>query len=194
MARRFWRAVNYLEPAIGRTPYWVWEDGIIPDGAGAWAENAPPPPIGRVSGPPGIFCAGVTNLILRHAKKRVPFRLNFPDPRFDGGIAAYWDGELGPGYYHEYEEPFNLRRAERWANRTNCGVIVGHPYSGPQLANQGHIAVVLPRHTDGENYVLQSNFGDGLNWSYTIEQSHDGGYYTTMVHPENWLLYQGDEF
>ena len=36
--------------------------------------------------------------------------------------------------------------------------------------------------------------GPDLNWDYTIEQSDAGGYYTDMVHPENWSEYDGDEF
>ena len=74
---RFWKAIEYLRPAIGRTPYWVWEEGIIPEGPGAFATNRPVPSIEFVKGEPGIFCAGLTNLILRHAGKRVPTKGNF---------------------------------------------------------------------------------------------------------------------
>jgi hypothetical protein len=34
----------------------------------------------------------------------------------------------------------------------------------------------------------------GLNWGWTIEESHDGGYYEYMVEPKNWIDYKGDEF
>jgi hypothetical protein len=192
-SRDFWQAIRYLRPAIGKAQYWVWTNGIIPDGPGAFAYNGPPPPIKRVING-GIFCAGVPNLILRHVGKRVPYRLNNRSPLYDGGIAAYFDGVLGDGYFHDFDRPFNIAAAKRMANRSNCGVLIGRPYSGAALPDQGHVAVVLPAHTDGNNYVLQSNGGDGLNWTYTIEQSHNGWYYTTMVSPDNWFKYSGDEF
>jgi hypothetical protein len=34
----------------------------------------------------------------------------------------------------------------------------------------------------------------GLNWGWTIEESHDGGYYEYMVEPKNWIDYKGDEY
>lgn len=140
-------------------------------------------------------CAGVTNLILRHAGKRVPTK---GDLSLDGGLAAYFRGYYGDGYYTGYDEPFDMAKAKRWADETNCGVMIGKGYYGPGLDDQGHVAVLLPRYTDGKYYVLQSYGGyakwPGLNWDRTIEQSHDGGYYKLMVHPENWLLYKGDEY
>lgn len=196
-AKAFWNAIDYLRPAIGdrRTPYWVWEDGIIPDGPGAFAINRPAPSIEYVRGEPGIFCAGVTNLILRHAGKRVPTKGN---PAFDGGLAAYFHGHFGDGYYTGHDEPFDMAKAKKWADETNCGVMIGKGYFGAGLDDQGHVAVLLPRHTDGKCYVLQSYGGypkwPGLNWDATIEASHAGGYYKRMVHPENWLLYEGDEY
>jgi len=49
--------------------------------------------------------------------------------------------------------------------------------------------------------VLQSfpfgpNGEPGLNTDYTIEQSHDGGYYEYAVRPHNWINYSdpADEF
>ena len=195
MSKRFWNAINWLTPAIGETPYWVWEEGIIPEGPGAYATNRPVPSIAFVKGEPGIFCAGVANLILRHAGKRVPSK---GDLRYDGGVAAYFRGALGDGYYTGYDEDFDLKQAKRWANKTGTGVLIGRGYFGMDLADQGHVAILLPEYTDGLNYVLQSFGGyekwPGLNWSSTIEQSHDGGYYTRMVHPKNWLDYSGDEF
>jgi len=196
-AKVFWDAIDYLRPAIGqkRTPYWVWEDGIVPDGPGAFAINRPVPSIEYVKGEPGIFCAGVTNLILRHAGKRVPTRGSLA---FDGGLAAYFHGMYGDGYYTGFDEPFDMAKAKKWADEMNCGVMIGKGYYGTGLDSQGHVAVLLPKHTDGKYYVLQSYGGypkwPGLNWDATIEQSNAGGYYKRMVHPENWLLYEGDEY
>ncbi|MEJ7842333.1 MAG: GH25 family lysozyme [Rubrobacter sp.] len=140
-------------------------------------------------------CAGVTNLILRQAGKRVPTKGNLA---FDGGIAAYFHGQYGDGYYTGHDETFDMAKAKKWADETNCGVMIGKGYYGAGLDDQGHVAVLLPRHTDGKYYVLQSYGGypkwPGLNWDSTIEASHAGGYYKRMVHPENWLLYQGDEY
>lgn len=196
-AKAFWDAIDYLRPAIGNktTPYWVWEDGIIPDGPGAFAVNRPVPSIEYVKGEPGIFCAGVTNLILRHAGKRVPTRGSLA---FDGGIAAYFHGMYGDGYYTGYDEPFDMAKAKKWADETNCGAMIGKGYYGTDLDSQGHVAVLLPKYEDGNFYVLQSYGGyarwPGLNWDVTIERSNAGGYYKRMVHPENWLLYEGDEY
>lgn len=185
--------INWLRPAIGKTPYWIWKSGIIPDGPGAFATNKPVPSIEFVKGEPGIFCAGVANLMLRFVGKRVPTKGNLS---LDGGIAAYFSGAFGPGYYSDYDEPFNMAKAKKWADDTGLPVMVGKGYKGPALADQGHVALMLPRYTDGKYYVLQS-YGPkwpGLNWDATIEQSHAGGYYEVMVHPDNYFSYAGDEF
>ena len=58
-----------------------------------------------------------------------------------------------------------------------------------QVASEGHVAVVLP-----SGYVLQAFPAAGLNWDYTIEESHDGGYYEVMVAPWNWIDYEGETF
>jgi hypothetical protein len=135
----------------------------------------------------GIFCAGVPNLFLRGVGKRVPTRGN---PYYDGGVAAYfWSPLYGNGYFTGYDEPFNLAKAKRWAQETRSGVLIGREYRGEALLDQGHVAILLP-----SGYVLQSNVGDGLNWKWTIEESHAGGFYTRMVHPTNWIDYEGDEF
>ena len=61
--------------------------------------------------------------------------------------------------------------------------------SNGQVASEGHVAIVLP-----SGFVLQAYPAAGLNWDVTIEDSHDGFYYQVMVHPENWIDYEGDEF
>ena len=190
---RFYKAIRYLEPAIDRTAYWIWRSGIIPDGPGAYAHNSKLPGIQAVING-GIFCAGVGNVSTRAVGKRVATR---GDARYDGGVAAYWRSPWGDGYFTGYDEPFDLAKAKRWARETRSGVLIGREYSGGDsapLAQQGHVAVLLP-----SGYVLQSwlsypNGKGGLNWDYTIEADHAGWYYTRMVHPENWIEYAGDEF
>jgi hypothetical protein len=50
----------------------------------------------------------------------------------------------------------------------------------------GYVLQAAPFHTGGS--------GRDTNWDYTIEDSHDGFYYEVMVHPRNWINYEGDEF
>jgi hypothetical protein len=187
-------AIRYLEPLIGQMPYWVWESGPVPDGEGAYAVNGPPPPVEELRGK-RIFCAGVPNICRRIAGKVIPNRGN---ELYDGGVAAYFDSptineETGTrGFWASYglEEPFDLATAKQWAYNTRSMVLIGREYTGGEsadLASQGHVALLLP-----SGYVLQSFQSDasgwpGLNWDYTIEESHDGGYYTKMVAPWNWL-------
>jgi hypothetical protein len=97
----------------------------------------------------------------------------------------------GAGYYTGFDEAFNLAKAKKWARDTRSGVLIGRAYQS--VFAQGHVAILLP-----SGFVLQSFDGGGgwpgLNWDFTIEQSHDGGFYTRMVHPANWIDYKGDEF
>jgi hypothetical protein len=196
----FYSGLTYVEPLIGNMLYWVWVGGTVPDGEGMYAVNEPLPPNSQLFGL-GINCAGAINLFFRAAGKRVPTRDN---EFFDGGVGAYFDSptldpELGNnGYFHGYDEPLDLAKAKGWAEETRSGVLLGRPYVNETLAGQGHVAVLLP-----SGYVLQSfqfnpNGQPGLNWDYTIEESNfdafEGDYYKRMVHPENWIDYEGDEF
>lgn len=186
---RLYKFIRYLEPAIGRTPYWTWQDGIIPDGPGAYAVNKRVPEISVViSG--GMFCAAVPNLALRCDGKRIPFRPNFPDLRYDGGIAAYFYGVYGAGYFTGYDEPFDLARAKNWARETRSGVLLGRGYWGKALWQQGHVAILLP-----SGYVLQSTPAGGLNWNNHIDSEWQGWEYNNgvMVHPSNWIEYEQED-
>jgi len=181
----FRKGLDYILPIIGRREYWVWSSGIVPDGEGMYAVNAPLPPVEQIG---RINCAGVTNLFFRAMRKRIPTR---GDPHYDGGVAAYAGGLFGPGYFEGYSEPFELGKAKRWAQETRCGVLLLRPYWNASLSGQGHVAILLP-----SGYVLQSfpnMHGPDLNWDYTIEQSSAGDYYTDMVHPENWSEYEDPE-
>lgn len=180
--------IVWIDNIVGRAPYWVWKGGIIPDGPGAYAVNEP---IGsrnemrdRIMNR-GLFCAAVPNLALRTCGKRIPTK---GDPTLDGGIAAYFTGKFGPGYFSNYDEPFNLDKAVRWAQETRSGVLLGQGYWGPEIWQQGHTGILLP-----SGYILQSAFGEGLHWYRTIYQEraywNDGG---VMVAPWNWIEYKGD--
>jgi GH25 family lysozyme M1 (1,4-beta-N-acetylmuramidase) len=183
----FAQGYKYVMQLNDRTNYWVWSSGPVPDGEGAYAVNKPLPSVNQLKGK-RMFCAGVPNLFRRAAGKSVPTRGN---PLYDGGVAAYWYtpafGGLGPGFFSSVDVPFHLPTAKKWAAESGSGVLVGRIYRNNTLSGQGHVAIVLP---DGK--VLQSfQFGadgePGLNDNYTIEQSHDGGYYEVMVHPKDWI-------
>jgi GH25 family lysozyme M1 (1,4-beta-N-acetylmuramidase) len=184
---KFAAGYKYAMQLNNRMKYWVWASGHVPEGEGAYAVNKALPPADQLKGR-RIFCAGVPNLIRRAAGKTVPTRGN---TLYDGGIAAYFYtaafGGLGPGFFSGVDVPFNLATAKKWARETGSGVLVGRCYRNNSLAGQGHVAILLP---DGK--VLQSfQFGadgePGLNTDYTIEQSHAGGYYEVMVHPNAWI-------
>jgi hypothetical protein len=186
---RLYKFILYIEPVIGEASYWVWEDGIVPDGPGAYAVNEPVPDIPVVIDG-GIFCAGVPNLALRCDGKRIPFRPNDPDLRYDGGVASYFYGLYGPGYFTGYDVPFDLGTAKRWARRTRSGVLLGKGYWGTALWQQGHVAILLP-----SGYLLQSTPAGGLNWDSHIDYEWQSwaNNYGVMVHPENWIEYYQEE-
>jgi hypothetical protein len=187
---RLYKFIRYIEPAIGEADYWPWKGGTVPAGPGAYAINKRVPDVSVVR-TGDIFCAGVPNLALRCDGKRIPFRPNFPDPHFDGGIAAYFSGVYGPGYFTGYDVPFNLANAKRWARETRSGVLLGRGYWGVALGNQGHTAILLP-----SGYLLQSTPAGGLNWDSHIDWEwqtwapNRGG---VMLHPSDWLEYHEDE-
>lgn len=186
-SRRF---IEYIEPMIHYgMPYYVWPGGGVPDGQGAYAYNGPAPAHSYLRGK-SIFCAAVATLALRLDGKRVPIAQR-QSPQYDGGVAAYFGSptlpQIGAGYFTGYTQRFDYNRALSWARETRQIVLLGRKYTGVQLANHGHVALLLP-----SGYVLQSNYGDGLNWNYTLAQSHAGYYYTEMAHPSMWLEYDGD--
>ena len=192
---RFYRGLQYFRPAIYNTRYVFWHGGTVPDGPPAYAFNMQPPSIWKVQ-QQGIFCAGIPNLFLRAVGKRVPTRGN---PLFDGGVAAYFgDNRFGPGYFEGFMEPFDLNEAKKWAADTRSGVLIGRRFvwtATGQVASQGHAAILMP-----SGFVLQAApfhqpaSGRDTNWDYRIDQSHDDILYQVMVHPRNWINYEGDEF
>jgi predicted chitinase len=191
----FYKGLSYVKPLIGNMLYWVWVGGTVPDGEGMYAVDEQLPPSSQLIGY-GINCAGATNLFFRAAGKRVPTRGNTD---YDGGVAAYFysdtiNSQFGTkGYFEGYAKEFDLGTAKQWAEDTLSGVLIGRSYEGETLGGQGHVAILLP-----SGYVLQSfqynwNGQPGLNWDYTIEESHQGGYYQWMVHPKDWIDYEDPE-
>ncbi len=113
----------------------------------------------------------VPTLALRLDGKPVPIAQR-QSTLYDGGIAAYFGSpmlpQIGAGYFAGYTQPFDFKRASRGRGRRArwCSWAEG-TRAPPCLHNQGHAALLLP-----SGYVLQSNYGDGLNWKYTLAQSH----------------------
>ena len=45
-----------------------------------------------------------------------------------------------------------------------------------------------------QSFPNDSSGAPGLNWDYSVEQSHDGGYYEDMIRPWNWLPITEEEY
>lgn len=194
----FAKGHKVLMQLLDHMPYEVWVSGNVPDGPMAWAANRPLPSVADMRGKT-CACMGVTNIYRRAAGKIVPTRGN---PNFDGGVAAYWYspasfpgvGVLGPGFFSNVAEPFNLPRAKKWAKDSESGVLIGRSYVGATLAGQGHVAVLLPDGKVMQSYLFGPNGEPGLNDHHTIEESHAGGYYQYMVPSEAWINHGLNQF
>lgn len=161
-------AISYALKLVGR-PYGWWYSGPLPAGAPMWTASGPAPAPSQIT---STNCSGLTNLMLRSVGKKLPH-----DPSgwaATGGTAAYW------AYYRSVSEPFNVNKSYP------KGTLLGRRYRDNR--DQGHVAVVL-----GNGRVLQS-FANcygcsapGVNASFTVAQSHDGGYYEYAVLPQHWL-------
>ena len=177
-------ALEYAEQILG-APYGWWIDGPVPDGAPAWATNAPPPHPSEVNAS-SCFCAGVPNLMLRSVGKVVPYT-HWGEELWDGGCLAYGN------YFWAYSEPFSIAKA--LSGEYPKGTLIGRYFTWDRNAwgDQGHVAVLLEN-----GWVLQSydagGGSPGVNWDAQIKDSHAGWYYEYAVLPENWINYQGDEF
>jgi hypothetical protein len=172
-------ALNWIDPLVGKMPYGFWHDGGVPSGSPAWALNRRPPTRGLLSRHK-VFCAGVTNLMLRRVGKRVPTRGN---AFFDGGTVAYWS------YFHGLHQPFSL-------NEVRQGDLLLRRFRNNSV-DQGHVAVSLG---DGpEAHLLQSFSAHGgglpgLNTRVSVRRSHDVIGYERIVRAHNWINYRGDHF
>jgi|SRR5215208_617728 len=175
--------VDYLEPAMGQTPYWFWPPAldIVPDGPGAYAVNEEVPDINEVIDG-GIFCAAVVNLIRRANRKVIP---TLGDDRYDGGTWACQN------FWHPFHEDFSIYsvyprgtlvgRYFRWAGAPGFSAVV----------DQGHVAVLWDEHNLAEQkdaYIIQSHPDvAGLDWNTHLTYSHQGWFYEYAVRPEDWI-------
>lgn len=167
--------------------YWVWRSGKIPSGVGMYGINRPL----RWQDIGDANCAGIINAcVFRQIGVTIP---TLGDENFDGGVLAYaggvWGGRSIDGYYAGVAKPFNLIRAKQVVEERGCGVLLMRQYTGATLSGQGHVAVLMP-----SGYVFQSFVnpaGPDINWDYTIEQSDAGGFYDSMVLPDDFTEVQG---
>ena len=117
-------------------------------------------------------CAGVGNLMRRRVGKTIP---TYGNPDFDGGTLAWVT------FYQDFLIPFSLDRVKR-------GDLLLRPFR--DSIDQGHWAMSLGDGPDA--HVLQSFAYDGagnpgLNKTYTVRASHDGGYYKYIGRREDWI-------
>jgi hypothetical protein len=154
--------------------YSFWHDGecINTDGPPAFGVDGPAPTTDNVS---EIFCAGVGNLDLRLLGKPVP--KNTSTSCFDGGTRSWSDT------YGDAMIGFDLNQAEE-------GDVAFRPFQWSAPSDQGHWAYVGPDQGAGNICIQSWPFaGDdsGMNASYTIEESHDGGFYFYLLKAKDWL-------
>lgn len=178
----------FFEHLVYKVPYWLWRGGIIPDGPGAYANNAPvhKEQLADALKQHGMFCAAVPNIYRRMAGLEIPIRAGLA--QYDGSISAYFDGHFGKGYFHDVAVPFNMQRAIEWVEKDRAPVLLGKGYKGEPPHLQGHTALLLP-----SKYVLQSAFGEGLHWTRTIGQEKD--YWDdkgVMVRADEWIDLEGE--
>jgi hypothetical protein len=145
----------------------------------AWAINRRPPTQGLLARHK-VFCAGVTNLMLRKVGKRVPTRGN---TFFDGGTVAYWS------YFEGFHRPFSLNDVRR-------GDLLLRRFRN-SCVDQGHVAVSLGNGPDAP--LLQSFHSNGrgfpgLHKGVSGRSSHAVIHYERLVRVQNWINYKGDEF
>jgi hypothetical protein len=140
-----------------------------------------------------LFCAAVPDLALRRIGERIPFRLNAPNNEAIDGGGGLLRRRLGPGLLPLLHRPLELQAGQKvgaWARETRSRVLVGWPYRGSALLDQGHVGIPLQ-----SGYVLQcfsDPNGPDLNWICTIERFGAGIKHALMVHPKNWIEYRED--
>lgn len=171
-----WRLMEY------QPPYGWWGGGVVESEAPAWAVNESPPDPSQIT---SLFCVAVGNLMLRALEM---FDEGYIIPtsgydEYDGGTVAV------ENYYGSYGtlEPFDLEFA-----KAHSGTICFCSFNAANNS-EGHWMV------SWKNWAVHSFPNDasgepGLNWDYTVEQSHDGGYYQYMIRPWNWLPITEDRY
>ena len=161
-------AIDYGLSLVG-TPYGWWYDGPLPAGAPMWTAGGPAPDPSLVV-IESANCTGLTNLMLRAIGAPLP---STPEGG-TGGTYSYAEALA------DVAQPFDVDASYP------PGTLLGRAYR--DTYDQGHVAVVL---ADGK--VLQSfawkrgGVAPGVNATYTVAQSHDGGFYEYAVLPQDWL-------
>jgi hypothetical protein len=176
---RFDHALDWINPLVGKMPYGFWHHGGVPSGSPAWAINRRPPSHGLLARHK-VFCAGVTNLMLRKVGKRVPTRGN---AFFDGGTVAYWS------YFDGFHRPFSLNDVRR-------GDLLLRRFRN-NSHDQGHVAVSLGNGPDApllRSFHSNGRGFPGLHKGVSVRSSHGVIHYERLVRAHNWINYKGDEF
>lgn len=185
-SRRF---IDYIDPMVGDMRYFFWRGGIVGDGHGPYAYNGPAPQHSYLRQNPIIFCAGVSNLAVRLAGKRIPIAQH-QSALYDGGIAAYFGSpmlpQIGAGYFAGYMRPFNIGKVLAEAKRTRQIQLCGWKYTGTAIGSQGHVFLVFP-----SGWILESTPSRGLAWTWW-KGSYAVANATIWVHSTDWLEYKGD--
>lgn len=166
------KAIRY-GMSIKGAPYGWWRGGQIPVGPPAYSYDGPPPDPAKVRRE-GVFCAGLTNLMMRAVGRTPPQAIGNAGA---GGTGAWWlrYGERMEPYRHGVKLPRGTVLFRRYRN----------------IQDQGHIGVVL-----GNGYVLHSypaggypNTHPGVTDAVTRAETHSwsGGYWEYSLAPEHWL-------
>ncbi|HUS63565.1 MAG TPA: hypothetical protein VMZ28_03440 [Kofleriaceae bacterium] len=162
------RALEYGLSLVG-TPYGWWYDGPLPPSAPMWTASGAAPNAAVVRAE-SANCTGLTNLMLRSVGAPMPETV-------DGGRGGTYS------YHHalaDVAQPFDVDADYP------PGTLLGRAYR--DTFDQGHVAVVLP-----DGHVLQSFAWErdatapGVNATYTVAESDDGGFYEYAVLPQDWL-------
>lgn len=168
-----WRCVERSP----RIPYGWWLSGDVPSEAPAWADNHNAPSVANID---SMFCAAVGNLMIRGLGMWdegyvIPGEGN---PQYDGGTVGWVAYYRSYGTLEDFDEEFAANHS---------GTVCLREFRDAN-ADQGHWMVTW------KGWAIQTFPPDGLNWDYTVGQSHDGGYYEYMVKPWNWLPITEDEY
>lgn len=126
-----------------------------------WATDEPSPPKDEIR---KCNCAGLVNLMLRHAGIKIPY-LNSTGR---GGTMAYYY------YYQSVSKPFDINQLYPE------GTLFIRNFRN--IHDQGHVAILLSNRN-----VLQSIPSEGINSNYTLEKSYDDNNYECAVLPQDWL-------
>jgi hypothetical protein len=161
-------AIAYGQAVVG-APYGWWFDGPLPAGEPMWTGSgpAPAPSVVRAA---STNCSGLTNLMLRAIGKPVPRAAGI----LSGGTLAYQH------HYAGVALPFEAGRDYP------VGTLLGRRFR--DTIDQGHVAVVIEGGKVLQSFAWERGGSlPGVNTSFTVAESHDGGFYEYVVLPHDWL-------